>query len=464
LVRDARNLLGGARSGTTHRLPIESHTSHRRFNGFCRISPARRNPHDIKPLGGTVSRAVLLIIVVVLVSLAPPTSATDDADNDNDSWTNSEESECGSDPDDSNSIPNDYDGDGRCDIIDPDIDGDGVCEGSFDVGTPPLGILQATGAADVANASELNAQGTIIAVQRDSVSHIYAEENLVEATLHAYYATDIQVIIDVINRGDADYAIVFVSEGITSGAFCWNCGEWIYVDPYPICAAGPDVFPYDATENSDHDGDGIGDYSDTDADGDGWLNWEEAWCGTDPMDAFSVPVDNDNDGTCDPMDDDDDGDGYLDGVEIECLSSPTEVTDIPVDSDLDGICDPIDADVDGDGYDNADEAFPENPDEWADFDLDGIGDNADTDDDNDLVLDGDDAFPYDPYETIDTDGDGVGDNADDDDDDDGWPDVMDTRPLDSTIQSEWDLIWRYVLWGVATILIIALIRSSGNSS
>ncbi len=219
-----------------------------------------------------------------------------------------------------------------------------------------------------------------------------------------------------------------------------------------------DAFPEDANESSDGDGDGIGDNADDDLDNDGWNNADEVDCLTDPWDANDFPSDFDNDTICDVLDpdddndgyfdnddrfpfnatewadndmdgigdnadDDDDNDGYTDDVEIECLSNPLEVTDIPVDSDLDGICDPIDADVDGDGYDNLDDAFPEDPNEWADFDGDGIGDNADTDDDNDLVLDVNDAFPLDPYETVDTDGDGVGDNADLNDDGDAWTDA-----------------------------------------
>jgi len=53
------------------------------------------------------------------------------------------------------------------------------------------------------------------------------------------------------------------------------------------------------------------------------------------------------------------------------------------------------------------------------------------DDDNDGVSNADDAFPQDPDESVDTDGDGVGNNADTDDDDDGVADADDACPLDS---------------------------------
>ncbi len=57
------------------------------------------------------------------------------------------------------------------------------------------------------------------------------------------------------------------------------------------------------------------------------------------------------------------------------------------------------SDSDGDGVDDADDAFPNDPNEWADTDGDGVGDNTD-------------AFPNDASETTDSDGDGVGDNSD----------------------------------------------------
>jgi hypothetical protein len=59
------------------------------------------------------------------------------------------------------------------------------------------------------------------------------------------------------------------------------------------------------------------------------------------------------------------------------------------------------ADSDDDGVLDADDEFPEDPNETMDSDGDGVGDNAD-------------AFPYDPDETMDSDGDGIGDNAEQD--------------------------------------------------
>lgn len=53
-------------------------------------------------------------------------SDTDDRDSDGDGWNDTIEQECGTDPFDNSSYPEDLDGDGIPDKLDPDIDGDGV--------------------------------------------------------------------------------------------------------------------------------------------------------------------------------------------------------------------------------------------------------------------------------------------------------------------------------------------------
>ena len=79
-----------------------------------------------------------------------------------------------------------------------------------------------------------------------------------------------------------------------------------------------------------------------------------------------------------------------------------------------------DVDSDGDGVLDAEDDFPEDPNESTDSDEDGVGDNADAfpedpsenaDSDEDGVGDNADAFPEDPNESSDSDGDGLGDNA-----------------------------------------------------
>ena len=91
---------------------------------------------------------------------------------------------------------------------------------------------------------------------------------------------------------------------------------------------------------------------------------------------------------------------------------------------------PSDTDTDGDGFNNAEDAFPYDPNENSDLDEDGVGDNADPDDDGDGIEDSDDAFPENPAEWMDTDSDGTGDNSDSDDDNDGVEDYQDMFPKD----------------------------------
>ena len=190
-----------------------------------------------------------------------------------------------------------------------------------------------------------------------------------------------------------------------------------------------DAFPFDASESADNDGDGLGDYADSDDDNDGWLDDEEPNCGTDSMDANSVPADNDMDRDCDITDQDDDNDGVLD----------------------------------------IDDAFPMNPAEYRDLDGDGIGDNADNDDDGDDWLDttevlcrnaqggvGDpnnaDVMPIDNETDVGPDGefgteddtivgDGVCNALDPDDDNDGVPDpaiyVLDANGVCTTCE-DWE--------------------------
>ncbi|MDA8782237.1 thrombospondin type 3 repeat-containing protein [Porticoccaceae bacterium] len=188
-----------------------------------------------------------------------------------------------------------------------------------------------------------------------------------------------------------------------------------------------DVFPLDATESLDTDGDEIGNNADTDDDNDGISDLREIADGTNPLDAASL--DTDRDGIADSTDIDDDGDGVVDSQDLFPLDGSETI-----DSDSDGVGDNADTDDDGDGTLDQADAFPLDPSETLDTDSDGIGNNSDNDDDGDGVLDINDAFPVDNSETVDSDGDGKGNNADNDDDGDGLSDQYDRFPLDPT---EW---------------------------
>ena len=87
-------------------------------------------------------------------------------------------------------------------------------------------------------------------------------------------------------------------------------------------------------------------------------------------------------------DTDDDGDGFED----ENDAFPLDATE-SVDTDSDGIGNNSDEDDDGDGFEDENDAFPLDPNEWIDSDSDGIGNNADVDDDGDGVSDVGDNCP-----------------------------------------------------------------------
>lgn len=211
-----------------------------------------------------------------------------------------------------------------------------------------------------------------------------------------------------------------------------------------------DAFPLNEAESQDQDDDQIGDNADncpvnanndqTDTDGDGIGN--------------ACDLDNDNDGVADEVDNcpaqpnpgqintdqdeqgnacdtDDDGDSVEDGVDNCPLVANTNQDN----QDQDDHGDACDNDRDGDGLSNAEEAALGTDASLVDSDLDGVNDGVDNcpatgnsdqlntdgdakgnacdnDDDNDGTLDSADAFPLDDTEDADADGDTVGDNAD----------------------------------------------------
>ncbi len=193
-----------------------------------------------------------------------------------------------------------------------------------------------------------------------------------------------------------------------------------------------DIFPNDASEITDLDGDGVGDNADLDDDGDGWSDYLEVECLTNPDDLSSVPLDTNEDGECDVMDEDDDGDGWSDYLEVECLTNPDDLSSVPLDTNEDGECDVMDEDDDGDGAIDTEDKFPLDINEKYDLDGDGVGDNEDLDDDGDGWSDYLEVEcltnPADVASVpLDTDEDGECDVVDEDDDGDLW---MDENELD----------------------------------
>ncbi|MCH2171016.1 hypothetical protein MK489_09555 [Myxococcota bacterium] len=111
-----------------------------------------------------------------------------------------------------------------------------------------------------------------------------------------------------------------------------------------------DLFPLDAMESRDHDGDGLGDLGDPDDDNDGMPDVWEIEYAFDPMDDRDANLDAD-------------GDGMSNLNEFQTSGHPR-------DGDQDGIRD-------------SEDAFPRDSTEWSDFDEDGVGDNSDPDVDGD---------------------------------------------------------------------------------
>ena len=120
--------------------------------------------------------------------------------------------------------------------------------------------------------------------------------------------------------------------------------------------------------------------------------------------------DTDGDGIGDACDDDLDGDG----VENDADLYPNDGNE-SADFDGDGIGDNADPDDDNDGLNDTTDAFPYDANETLDTDGDGIGNNADADDDGDGIDDTIDNCQFTPNpDQEDEDGDGVGTACDGD--------------------------------------------------
>ena len=95
-----------------------------------------------------------------------------------------------------------------------------------------------------------------------------------------------------------------------------------------------DLFPFDELEQNDIDDDGIGDNADLDDDNDGFNDSSDMF----PLDS-TENNDTDGDGVGDNADTDDDNDGWSDTTEFECMSDPRNETDTPPDLNSNLICD-----------------------------------------------------------------------------------------------------------------------------
>ena len=391
-------------------------------------------------------------------------------DDDGDGWNNFLEEECGTDSDDSNSVPDDLDNDGICDFLDADDDGDGVGDNEDDFPEDPTEWDDSDGDGVGDNSDEFpydanettDFDGDGIGDNGDEDDDDDGWSDYEEGQCYSDQYDNNSTPSDIDSDGLCDEMDSDTDgDGFSNADETNNCGE--------------SNDPLDAADTpTDTDGDMLCDGVDGDDDNDGWHDLIEESCLSNQTDPSDGPIDSDSDSVCDPMDLDDDNDGYHDEIDDLPLNSsewldtdadglgnnadpdddgdgwpdttemacggydPLDHLSSPPDNDADGICDVMDLDDDNDSHLDSDDEFPFDSRDWVDTDQDGMGDNTDPDDDNDMVPDAYDAFPLDPSESVDTDEDGIGDNSDDDDDGDGWTDsdevACSSNPLDYSNQ------------------------------
>jgi len=320
----------------------------------------------------------------------------------------------------------DADGDGIADCVDPDDDNDGLLDGVDNcllVANPDQTDTDGDGVGDACDNCVAVANPDQSDVDFDGVGDVC--DSCVtppDASLESGIITSATILIaDPACEPDSD------GDGVLDAAD--NC---------PLVSNA---------DQTDTDGDGIGDACDPDDDGDGVSDVDEIAAGSDPLNPASTPEvcdgldndldllvdegfpDTDGDGIADCVDPDDDNDGFSDADEIAAGSNPLNAASTPEvcdgldndldllvdegfpDTDADGIADCVDPDDDNDGFSDADEiaagSDPLNAASTPEV-CDGL--------DNDLDLLVDEGFP-------DTDGDGIADCVDTDDDNDGVSDL-----------------------------------------
>ena len=392
------------------------------------------------------------------------------SDSDGDGWTDADELDCSTDPNDSNSVPYDSDSDGICNHMDIDDDNDGWSDTDESVNCGE-------------NNDPLNPVDTPTDTDGDQICDGIDDDDDNDGYLDAndWAPLDQSEWVDTDDDGignNADFDDDGDSWADIREIECGydtldpssvppdfdsdnECDEIDYDDDNDGYLDTEDWAPLDASEWADTDDDGVGDNADDDDDGDGYAD-DIDWA---PLD-WSEWLDTDGDNIGDNTDEDDDGDLWSDSDEQSCETDSLDSESIPVDTDGDLICDLVDVDDDDDGVTDASDAFPLDSTETLDTDGDGIGDNTDSDDDGDGYSDEDetsncgsasdpmvdtstpldfdsdlicdwldadidndghldigplgtvDLFPYNANEWFDNDLDGIGDNADPDDDND----------------------------------------------
>jgi hypothetical protein len=285
----------------------------------------------------------------------------------------------------------DQDGDGLCDVGDPDADGDGVIADFDPDDTSPFVCQDGDGD----GCDDCSVQGAI------EIFDDGADQ-------------DGDGLCDV---GDPDRDGDGVLNGDDGAPGDPSACQDLDGDSCDDCSGGSGPDP--SADGLDTDEDGSCDEGDLDDDDDGRPDTQDS----DPLDPFQC-VDTDGDG-CDDCTAGEGADALDDGLDTDGDGTCDEGD---VDDDNDGLADPSDpfpldwdlcGDSDGDGCDDCargnDDAGPQpdsDPsDDGPDVDGDGMCDGGDEDDDNDGLTDGDDPFPVDWDLCGDSDEDGCDDCA-----------------------------------------------------
>jgi hypothetical protein len=281
-----------------------------------------------------------------------------DTDDDNDNWFDSVESDCGTDPMNETSIPDDFDIDGVCDPLDDDDDNDSVndTDDAFPYDPTEWNDNDMDGIGDNADTDDDDDNWF------DSVESDCGTDPMNEASIPDDFDSD--GVCDPLDEDDDN-------DGVNDST---------------------DVWPFDPCVSLDYDSDGLADLlnyiedcetlilPDLDHDNDMVVDTDDfCWYGDLNWTSGAIlGTDHDGDGCRDDGEDtDDDGDGVEDSDD-QCPRGHTGWISNPVnDIDGDGCHETEDYDIDGDGFSDVEDAFPEDPEEWFDSDDDGVGDNSD---------------------------------------------------------------------------------------
>ena len=244
---------------------------------------------------------------------------TEDLDDDNDGWLDSEEIACSHSPIDPTSMPTDNDGDNICNNLDNDDDDDGYLdvEDAFPYNSEEWVDNDMDGIGDNQDDDDDNDdwKDHQDAFSNEACAYIDSDgdgrpDSFVVPNCPTSLEEDIDDdgdgVEDIVDAWPLDPAMGLDTDGdglpdkhksgltgsIQEDTDDDNDG---YLDT-------EDDFPLDANRWLDTDGDGIDDSIDPDRDGDDWSDLDEEQCGTDSMDGEDWPTDSDNDGICDVMD------------------------------------------------------------------------------------------------------------------------------------------------------------------